>query len=246
MSRIIDAYCIPGTKRETLLSPDDLLRQMDTAGIAQAVIAPEDREIAIHNTAGNERIRRLAEAHADRFIPACTVNPWLGEEGGRLLQRAVAAGSKMLVIAPALPGFYLTDEVTGPLLGIAAELCVPVYVHTGPHSASAPTQLVLLASACPDVRFILGHCGSTDYSHDMTAVARSAPSNIWFELSFVRPWAMASMGALLDDARMIFGSSAPRNVPAFELKHFDEYWPIAAHRGTYGENLNRLIGEVVS
>ena len=77
---IVDAYCTLGTERETQLSARDLLALMDTAGITRAIIAPEDREIAVNNAAGNDRILSEADKSGGRFFPACTVNPWFGEE----------------------------------------------------------------------------------------------------------------------------------------------------------------------
>ena len=43
MTTIIDAYCTLGTERETRLSPEQLLRVMDDAGIARAVVARDAR-----------------------------------------------------------------------------------------------------------------------------------------------------------------------------------------------------------
>src|SRR5690242_10107905 len=108
---IIDAYCTPGTERETRLSADELLREMDRCGISLAVIAPEDREIAIANEAGNDRILALAARHTDRFIPACSVNPWHGPRGGTMLEKAVRGGARMLVLSPYLQGFIPPDEL---------------------------------------------------------------------------------------------------------------------------------------
>ncbi|MBN2309616.1 MAG: amidohydrolase, partial [Candidatus Hydrogenedentes bacterium] len=87
MNEVIDAYCTPGTERDTRLTPAELIRWMDEAGIGRAVVAPEDREIAVNNTAGNTRILEMARHAQGRFIPACTVNPWLGGAGCRELRR---------------------------------------------------------------------------------------------------------------------------------------------------------------
>jgi predicted TIM-barrel fold metal-dependent hydrolase len=244
MNQIVDAYCTPGTERETRLAAGDLLRLMDEAGIDRAVIAPDDRELAFRNAEGNERMLRLSSRFQDRFIPACTVNPWSGAAGSQELRRAIRSGAKMLVLAPALQGFYLADPLADELLELAGELGVPVYVHTGPHSAAAPTQLVLLAAEHPQTRFIVGHCGSTDYAHDMPSVLRAAPANVWFELSLVRPFAASGYAAVQDPSRLIFGSSAPRNHPAFELRHLAGYLPVEDHPEIYADNLLRLLAEV--
>jgi uncharacterized protein len=207
------------------------------------VVAPDDREIAVHNRSGNARIARVARQHGERFVPGCAVNPWYGREGVAELRRAVAEGARVLVLAPALQGFCLGDEVADELLAAAAELAVPAYVHTGLHSHAAPTQLVLAAARHPRTRWILGHCGSTDYAADMSAVLKAAPENVWFELSLVRPWNAAAYVSQSDRLRFVFGSSAPRNDLAFELAQFNEHLPIAAYADVYGGNLARLLGE---
>ena len=243
MAEIIDAYCTLGSERETRLTPEDLLRWMDRARIDRAVVAPEDREIAVVNRSGNDRILGLADHHAGRLIPACTVNPWFGAIGAEELRRAAAAGARLLVLAPARQGFCLGDEVADDLLAAAAELGVPVYVHTGPHSHAAPTQLLLVATRHPQARLILGHCGSTDYAADMPAVLRAAPQNVWFELSLVRPWNAAAYVKASSPAQFLFGSSAPRNDPVFELSQFNEHLPIDEYPDVYGGNLARLLAE---
>jgi len=241
---IIDGYCTCGVERETNLSPEALLRQMEHAGVGRAVIAPEDREIALHNAAGNERVARVAARSEGRFIAACSISPWHGEDAPRLLEQAVDAGARMLVFAPALQGFNPCDELVDPLLQAAAENKLPVYFHTGPHSTGGPTQVALLAARHPRTRFILGHCGSTDLAWDMPAVLKMNLANIWCELSFVRPWAIPGYAAIADESRFIFASSAPRNDLPFELQQANRFWPIAEHPGTYGDNLHMLLGEV--
>lgn len=242
MADIIDGYCIPGSERETCLSAAELLRSMDEAGVARAVIAPQDREIAVDNASGNARILSMAQAAQGRFIPACTVNPWRGEEGRRLFCDAVHDGARLLVLAPALQGFTLTDEIADPLLEAAAQCNVPVYVHTGTHGPAAPTQLILVAQRHARTRFILGHGGSTDHAWDMGAILRAhALTNIWFELSLVRPWAAVSYADLARRERAIFASSCPRNDMAFELRHFRAALPETQYPAFYGAALSRAL-----
>lgn len=150
----------------------------------------------------------------------------------------------MLVLAPALQGFILTDEICDDLFAESARINLPVYIHTGPHSSSAPAQLVLVAERFPQCRFILGHGGSTDNASDLAIVFRLKLSNIWFELSFIRPWGAANFAGQVDESRLIFGSSCPRNDLEFELSQFDAHWPIKDHPGTYGGNILKLIEEV--
>jgi uncharacterized protein len=246
MTEILDAYCTLGTERDTRLTPDALLQQMDEAGVRRAMIVPEDREMAVHNVSGNRRMAEAARQSHGRFIPACTVNPWFGDAACEELRRAVAEGARMLVLAPALQGFCFGDELPDKLLDVAAELRVPVYVHTGPHSFGAPSQLLVAAAEHPGTRFILGHCGSTDYAGDMPAVMRAAAENVWFELSLVRPTGAAGYASGNGRRRLIFGSSAPRNDPVFELRALQAVLPVKDYPDIYGGNLVALLAEVQS
>ena len=97
MTGIIDGYTTLGDA----LSADDLLRQMDAAGEAQAVLAPMDRELAVHNEKGDARLLSEAERSGGRFIPACTATPWRGDDAVTLIRRA--AGARLLIFAPVVP-----------------------------------------------------------------------------------------------------------------------------------------------
>ncbi len=241
---VVDGYCTPGTERETQWPAEQLLQTMDELGIRRAVIAPQDREIVVENTKGNDRVLKLAGRFPDRFIPACTVNPWRGG-GCEELRRAVQSGARMLVLAPALQGFLPCDELADDLLSVAGQLRVPVYVHTGPHGFGAPTQLLLAAQRHAATRFIVGHCGSSDYWHDMAAVLAVKQENLWYESSFVRPWAVSGYAELIDRTRFIFGSGVPRENLAFDFKQLQEILPVAQNGDFYGGNLLRLLNEVV-
>jgi uncharacterized protein len=246
MHEIIDAYCTLGTERDTRLTPTELLQWLDEGGIHCAVIAPEDREIVVHNVSGNRRMAEISRQSQGRFIPACAVNPWFGDSACQELRRAVADGAKMLVLAPALQGFCFGDDLPDDLLTVAAELRVPVYVHTGPHSFGAPTQLIVAAAERPDVRFILGHCGTTDYGRDMPAVFQSATENVWFDLSLMHPQGALRHSTVADRRRLIFGTSAPRKNAAFELRALNALLPVKDHPDIYGGTLASLLAEVSS
>jgi predicted TIM-barrel fold metal-dependent hydrolase len=245
MNEIIDAYCTLGTERDTRLAPAELLQWMDEAGIHRAVVVPEDRELVAFNTAGNRRVAEISRCFQNRFIPACTANPWFGELACRELRRAVADGAKMLVLAPALQGFCFGDDLPDELLATAAELRVPVYVHTGPHSFGAPSQLIVAAAEHPGVRFILGHCGSTDFARDMPDAIRLASENVFFEAGLLDPWAAAQY-AKIAPRKVIFGTSSPRSNPVYDLNALREKLPVEGHPEFYGGNLAALLAEVKS
>ena len=94
----IDGYCVLGTDREYGLTAEDLLRAMDGSGVEQAIIAPVDRCLAVHNRDGNTFLLQAAVAHPDRLLPACSVNPWYGDAATAELKRALGEGARMLVL----------------------------------------------------------------------------------------------------------------------------------------------------
>lgn len=148
----------------------------------------------------------------------------------------------MLVLAPALQGFMMTDELVAPVCEAAAALNLPVYVHTGPHAHGAPSQVVLAAELFPCTRFILGHCGGTDHGWDMPAILRAhRPDNLWFELSLARPWAASGYVELAGADRLIWASGAPRNQPAFELEQLRSRLDAQAAPAILGTNAATLL-----
>lgn len=241
---IFDGYCCPGTERDTHLPVADLVRQMDESGIGKAIIASEDRELAVRNVEGNDRILKVAAEFPDRLIPACGINPWYGSDAVCELERSVNGGARMLVLAPALQGFIPTDEVADALLDKAAKLKILVYIHTGPHSSGGPTQVALVAERHAGTNFIMGHCGSTDHAWDMPSLLEFHHlDNLWFELSFVRPWAVSRYVKLGGSSRFIWASGSPQNSPQFELQQLNQHLPMHEYPDVYGQNLARLVGE---
>jgi hypothetical protein len=67
--------------------------------------------------------------------------------------------------------------------------------------------------------------------------------NLWFELSLVRPWAAANYKVLAGSSRLVWGSSAPRNTPRFELEQLGQFLPLGEYPDVYGQNLAKLLGE---
>jgi hypothetical protein len=239
---VFDGYSTPGTERDTVLSVDDLLRQMDDAEIAKAVIAPEDRELVVDNLAGNDRILTAASRHSDRLIPSCGINPWYKAKALEELKRCVSQGARMLVLAPALQGFIPTDELADDLLDCSATYQLPVYFHTGPHSSGGPTQVAIVAERHSSTNVVVGHCGATDHAWDMTTILKNHRlRNLWFELSLVRPWVVPAYIELAGSSRFIWASSSPRNCPKFELEQLGQLLPLDQYPDVFGGNLSQIL-----
>jgi len=237
---LIDCYVTIADERETVYSADNLVRDLDIAEVDKAVIAPSDRQIAVYNSRGNNLMRSEADRFPDRLIPSCTVNPWYGGDGIAELDRAARNGARMLVLHPTLQGFLINDDLADPLIEKAAGYNMPVYVHTGPHLYGAPWQLVDCALRFPNVNFIMGHAGATDFWNDVPFAGTFAP-NVFIEGSFARPFSFKNHVMKVGAEKGIMGSSAPRNDLVFEWKHYRAELADPEFKCVFGDNLARIL-----
>ena len=237
----IDCYITLGNERDTVYSAEDLVHDMDRASVDMAVASPPDSALAVFNRRGNDFIRAEAGRFPGRIIPACTVNPWYGEDAMQEVNRAASNGARMLVLHPTLQGFLINDDLADPVIEKAGELGLPVYVHTGPHLYGAPWQLADCALRFPGVTFIMGHAGATDFWNDVPSAVGFAP-NVFIEGSYARPFIFMSHLRAVGADRGIMGSAAPRNNLVFEWEQYREYLPADTFGAVFGDNLARILG----
>ncbi len=238
----LDAYVVLGVDREYDLTEDALLRAMDQAGVARAVVAAPDRQLAVAEREGNDAMLAAAGRRPDRFVPSCTANPWRGEAAVDEVRRALGAGARMVVLHPAVQGVQANDELVWPLVAAAARAGAPVYVHTGPPGHATPWMVVDLARRFPEAALILGHCGATDLWNDVVPAARAA-ENLYLESSLARPFLFAGYLRELGAGRGVMGSFAPLNDLGFEWARMREVLAPEAYAQVYGPTLAGLLGE---
>jgi predicted TIM-barrel fold metal-dependent hydrolase len=238
---VIDCHCHLGIGHDYEQTAESLLADMDRCGVEQAVICPVDRYIAVHNRAGNDAVLAAADAHPDRFIPFATANPWYGDEACDELRRALDAGARGLKFHPALQGFLLCDELIDPLIEIARQRRVLVYMHTGTPAYAQPTQLTELALRFPDVSFVMGHMGSTDFWLDAVPAA-SVSENIYVDTSWSLPQKIERALAALGSERVLFGTDTPLSTLDLELACLAHAsMSDSARENVMGGNLRRLL-----
>jgi uncharacterized protein len=236
----IDALCVLGVDREFDLLPERLLSAMDEMDVDRAVISPVDRFLAISNHIGNDQMLSYAAKHPERFIPACSINPWFGQDGIQELYRATKAGARMLILHPFIQGYLANDELVYPCLEAAETLSLPVYIHTGPPGNATPWQIADLAERFPEIDFIMGHCGSTDFWFDANDAALAA-ENIYLETSLARPFSIPGRMQRLGHQRVIMGSFAPLNDFSFEWQQMERVLQPDEKEDVLGGNLQRLL-----
>ena len=240
--RSIDACCTVENEGPGAPSADSLLREMDRAGLDMAVIHPPDRCFAFENGEGNGLVTGAARRHPGRFLAAVTVNPWRDFAYDHL-RSALDAGGRLASFSPGLQGFNPSTRLLDPLLEKLARSHpgLPVFVHTGHHSHGAPSQLFLLAGRFPEIRFIMGHSGATDYATDVVPVCSLRP-NIYVEASFARPPGFAGRLKAVGFDRGIMGSGWPLNDLAFEWAEMRRLLPPEHRDRVLGGNLASLLG----
>ena len=236
----VDGYCALGVDREFDLTEDGLLDAMDRAEVDRAVIVPVDRCLAVRNREGNLEIQEAASRHPERFIPACSANPWFGEEAVDEFRRAIASGARMLVLHPLVQGYQANDELVWPLLEAAGIERVPVYVHTGPPGNASPWQVIDLAERFLETDLIIGHCGATDFWNDMVEAAK-ASDHVSIESSLARPFQFSRYVDEVGREKGIVGSYAPINDLVFEWSQVRKVLPRSLWDDVGGGNLLRLL-----
>ena len=157
--------------------------------------------------------------HPDRFAGMASVNPWFDQTALEELRRCLDAGLVGIMVHPLYQGVRLSDPVIHPLIEIASEYKVPVYAHTGTAGIAEPLQLVELALIFPEVQFIMGHSGASDYYSDALRALELA-ENIWLETSRNGPGNYGLFKTKNCLNRVVFGSSAPEYIPAVEIEVF--------------------------
>jgi len=147
---------------------DQLLRDMDIAGVSKAVLLGwywENHATCVEqNNFYAECIRR----HPDRLVAFATVHPSAGQIALDEVCRARDAGLIGLgELSPHSQGVPWHDPWWLRLMALAAELRFPVNLHvTDPNSALYPGRVetpladfIGLAREFPTIRFILAHWG---------------------------------------------------------------------------------------
>ena len=142
-------------------------REMDAAGVEQAVLLPVDATTA-HGCqiASNEQIADLVEKEP-RFIGFASVDPCLPDAPRRLEDAVRGLGLRGLKLDPSLQRFWPNDPQSAfPVYQACAELNIPLLLHCGlswtPSGLAQFAQPLLLEQALmtfPQVNFILAHFG---------------------------------------------------------------------------------------
>lgn len=240
--KIVDIHVYLGRGRHMQLDTRGLLELMDEAEVDYSIACPLDQYLAVLNREGNDLILEAVREHPDRLGGMASANPWYGDSAVAELKRALDAGLMGVMLHPPYQGFRLSDEMVDPLLQVASDYGAAVYAHTGTAGIAEPLQCAELALRFPDIPFILGHAGSSDYYSDAVRALELAP-NIWLETSRNSPlnYGLFRSHGILD--RVAFGSSAPEYIPGVEIEVFcDIIESRELREAVFSESAGKIFG----
>ncbi|MFE4534697.1 amidohydrolase family protein [Streptomyces scopuliridis] len=203
---------------------DRLLELLDACGIDRAVAcaggtmppAQLSRFLVegghIETDADNDAVLKACSESGGRLVPFFFANPRRSAD----VYRERAAEFRGVEISPAVHGVPLDDPRTARLAEVARDAGHSVYTVCLDRPGSRVADLVALASAHPEVTFVLGHAGIG--SLDLYAVELiGRQENVLLETSGGYTCVTRAAVERLGADRVLFGSEAPLQHPEVEL-----------------------------
>lgn len=240
ISALIERFKPADPERMRNATIDCLLEEMDEAGIDKTVLLALDVGIAFPSDLSvrdyNDYVADIVRRHPDRIIGFAGIDPRRGKEAVVELQRCFDMGLRGLKLWT-LTGFYPDDESYYALYEKAAELGIPMLVHTGSGPPGTymkynrPIYVDKVAVDFPEIKIIMAHIGMPWIDEAVAIVIKN--SNVLVDISawepvlknapFVLCQALTQIKLGTGSLRQVlFGSDWPLFVPVLSLKEWVE------------------------
>ena len=206
-------------------SIDQLLQEMDEAGVGRSVILGQDTHATKnshfkHYTMKNDEMAAIAGSSDGRLVAFAGVDPNAGREAVRELKRAVKdLGMKGLKVHSSANSVYPNDKrLMYPILEACQELGVPALFHAGTTGLgdceikySKPEFLDEVCQSFPDLKLVIAHMG-WPWAEVTIAVALRNP-NVFIDVSGWKPKYLPAvvlpyLNGILKE-RFLFGTDYP-------------------------------------
>lgn len=230
---------------------DDLVRNLDEAGLDRAVAFPLGASYTDYSEANRIMAEEMAK-HPQRIIAFCRINPNFGPEASaRSLEHCLGTLKlRGIKLHPEIEFFDPNEpELMEPIYNAARKYRVPILFHTGMSSKASPGVIAELAARYRDVPVILGHMGVSEYVKLAVAVARQN-ENIFLETSVVG-WMPLLLEAFrgVGTTKILFGSDHPYNPLPMEVEKIATHVRAAAKlnpddlKKVFAGNLLSILGD---
>ena len=251
----------------TLQDPlcDELVKEMDNAGIGEAVLLVPDFTYAMRDSSHTieeliDHHRLVRDRHFGRFRVFVGVDPRWGEDGLALFERAICeyAFDGMKLYPPC--GYTLSDKLLWPFYELCSAFSIPVLSHIGATSPTLdfelaqPINVDRAAREFPNVDFVLAH-GSVHYPDECAMLCNNRP-NVYIDVSGYEAAEVAGLTRLFSrgiNHKILFGTDWPifrmqgrQNDFIDRIKAggaFPETMPVAEQEMFLHGNAERLLGK---
>ena len=193
-----------------------VLAAMDAQGVAATLVMPQS--LQRDERAAHDRVARFVDAHPGRIFGMASISPlWDDGDYHAEARRCVRdLGFKAIKLHPAAYNTAPGQARAEKCFRAAAELGVPLIVHTGLGAPAAlPSLLIPRARQFPELPIVLAHAGFVAYADEALVVAQECP-NVYLEPSWCQYYQARKMLAAIGSDRMMMGSDHPANL-AVEL-----------------------------
>jgi predicted TIM-barrel fold metal-dependent hydrolase len=189
---------------------------MDANGVSVTLVMPQS--LQRDERAAHDRIHAFARANPGRIYGIASISPLWDDDAYYAEARRciVDLGFVALKLHPASYGTSPLLPRAAKCFRAAAELGVPLIVHTGAGAPAAlPSLVIPRAREFPDLPIVLAHAGYAIYCEEALVAAETCP-NLYLEPSWCQYYNARRMTAAIGSERMLMGSDHPANL-AVEL-----------------------------
>lgn len=191
---------------------------LTAAGIDRAVVAPLKPPSFDFDRANAALAARVTEH--DWITPIGRIDPRVSESEQHASRAVVEYGMSGIKLHPWEESFAITDEMVTPILEVAAQESVPVWIHAGNPAVSHALSIREVANSFPELPLVFTHAAQLDISGlsiPDTMLLAEETENTYFELSGVyRRDLIEDLVDTVGSDRVIFGTNAPSFHPQVE------------------------------
>lgn len=197
------------------------------------------------NAHDNDAVVKAHDELGDLIVPVAWVTPTDPNVLTDIRHYVTDEGFKAIKLHPLFDAYSADDDFVDPVIDLAEELEIPVFIHSGHPPYSLPWQIALLAERHPNVKIALLHMGHAHgvYVDAALKVARRLP-NLYLETSGT------SMSIKIREAydtvghdRVMFGIDSPFHEPSVEIqKSIATYLPEEDLENLFYHNARKFLG----
>ncbi|GCE19385.1 amidohydrolase family protein [Dictyobacter kobayashii] len=206
--------------RAHMASAEDLIAEMDTAGVAASVTFAFSWTDPGLIEASNSYVIDAMRRYPGRLYGMAVIQPLAGKRAVSELERCAEAG--MIGLGELMPhgqGYSLSDiHLLSPLLEVVRHYqmlvlshCSEPVGHAYPGKGNVSVQdVITFLTAFPDVRFIAAHWGGGLPFYTLMPEIQSIASHVWYDTAatpfLYRPEIFSAVAQLVGADRILFGS----------------------------------------